>query len=341
MARVVATAPGRIDFGGGWTDVPPYTTERGGTVCNVALDLRATAELRPSPVVVPPADALVRAAWERAGTPAVTLALASAIPIGSGLGGSSAAGVALAAALATHAGAPLAGSALAEWSRETEVHQLGVPGGCQDHFAAAYGGALELACGAATVATPIALDDHVIGALEDRCVVAFTGASRISATTITGVLDAYVARDPEVCDALDAMAWLARDMARALREGDVDLLGTLVHEHWAHQRALHPAITTDTIDAIAHDAQVAGALGTKALGASGGGCVVVIARDDRIREVRAAVAAHATLLPMRVARHGVRVTVIDDADDATDRVVHDDVGDAGRDDARRGTDAGR
>ena len=36
--RVYAAA--RIDFGGGWTDTPPYSIERGGTVLNAAVTLR-------------------------------------------------------------------------------------------------------------------------------------------------------------------------------------------------------------------------------------------------------------------------------------------------------------
>ncbi len=38
FVRVEAAA--RIDFGGGWTDTPPYSIERGGTVLNAALTLR-------------------------------------------------------------------------------------------------------------------------------------------------------------------------------------------------------------------------------------------------------------------------------------------------------------
>jgi galactokinase/mevalonate kinase-like predicted kinase len=37
-ARVFAAA--RIDFGGGWTDTPPYSIERGGTVLNAAITLK-------------------------------------------------------------------------------------------------------------------------------------------------------------------------------------------------------------------------------------------------------------------------------------------------------------
>jgi fucokinase len=38
--RVRALASARIDFGGGWSDTPPYSIERGGTVLNAALTLR-------------------------------------------------------------------------------------------------------------------------------------------------------------------------------------------------------------------------------------------------------------------------------------------------------------
>ncbi|MDE3172812.1 MAG: hypothetical protein KGN74_07045, partial [Gemmatimonadota bacterium] len=39
-------APSRIDFGGGWTDVPPYAQMEGGVVCSVAIARYATAALR-------------------------------------------------------------------------------------------------------------------------------------------------------------------------------------------------------------------------------------------------------------------------------------------------------
>lgn len=41
-SRVRVEAPARIDLGGGWTDTPPYSIERGGTVLNAAIMLRGT-----------------------------------------------------------------------------------------------------------------------------------------------------------------------------------------------------------------------------------------------------------------------------------------------------------
>ena len=83
--------------------------------------------------------------------------------------------------------------------------------------------------------------------------------------------------------------------------------GRLVGEHWSHQRTLHPAIPTPLIDTMIADATAAGALGGKALGASGGGCVVAIAAEGREDEVRRAMARHAQVLLVRVAREGFHV----------------------------------
>ena len=289
----------------------PYTTDIGGAVCNVAIELRATATVAATSDTTPftpPADPLIHAAWLRAGKPPVAITLASDIPMGSGLGGSSAAGVAVAAALAALRGEELDPTALAELSRRTETETMGLAGGCQDHYAAAYGGALLLTCGAATMVEQIPLHPQTIEQFEARAMIAYTGESRMSANTITAVMQLYRDDDAETCNALHKMADLATPMAHALRSGDIDRLGELLNDQWQAQRALHPTITTPLIDRIVTSVADAGALGTKALGASGGGCVLVIARADRIAAVRAALSQHATLLPLRVARTGVHLT---------------------------------
>jgi D-glycero-alpha-D-manno-heptose-7-phosphate kinase len=306
---IVARAPTRLDFGGGWTDVPPYADDPGGYVCNVTIARHATVRLGDAAEAGAAAERppLCEAALRRAALPALPVALRSDFPVGAGLGGSSAAGVALAAALARWCGERADPTALAEWSRAVEVEELGIAGGRQDHYAAALGGALGLRFGGGRVeARRLAVSDATISELERRCIVAYTGEARVSALTITGVLDAYARREPRVCDALARMARLAEEMAAALEGGDVDALGTLVGEHWRWQRSLHPAIPTAAIDALLAGAADAGALGGKALGASGGGCVLVVAPAGRVAEVRAAVAAHGTPVDFTIEREGVR-----------------------------------
>jgi D-glycero-alpha-D-manno-heptose-7-phosphate kinase len=304
-----ATAPTRLDFGGGWTDVPPFPQDRGGFVCSLAIERRAavtlTATVPPGSPEPPP---LVRAALAQAGLGGLHVDMHSDFPIGAGLGGSSAAGVALAAATAAWQGRSPGPAELAETSRQIEVEQLGIAGGRQDHYAAAFGGALGLEFGEHVAVHPIALAEGTIRALETRCLVYYTGESRISGHTIRAVLDAYGARRPTVVFALDRMATLARLMALALTHGDLDALGALVGEHWVHQRALHPGITTPRIEALVASTAAAGALGAKPLGASGGGCVVIVAPAERVDAVHAAARERAERLPFRVATTGVHVT---------------------------------
>ena len=315
---LVAAAPTRLDFGGGWTDVPPYAEEQGGFVCNVAITRYATARVGLTPPRVPgfaspPAAAshLIDAALARHDRTDLTATLTSDFPVGAGLGGSSAAGVALTAALRAFAGLDTtshdARDAIAEESRALEVEELGIAGGRQDHYAAAHGGALGIEFGARTVATRIELSPIAAARLEAECIVAYSGESRISADTITAVLDAYRAHEPRVIAALDRMKTLARQMTDALASGDIELLAALVDEHWVHQKALHPAITTDRINAIEGAARAAGAIGLKALGASGGGCVIVFAKSGEQKRVQSAIAPLSQVLPWRVAFDGVVV----------------------------------
>jgi D-glycero-alpha-D-manno-heptose-7-phosphate kinase len=337
MPSLVARAPTRIDFGGGWTDVPPYANEQGGVVCNLAITRYATVHLHgagPDDGIDETRErALADAALRVAALPGVRARLHNDFPLGAGLGGSSAAGVAMMgaieawravardagvtdpatlppAAIPAHLRAvrdqvPADRSALAEASRRVEVEELHIAGGRQDHYAAAYGGALSLAFGEETRVHRLALTRPMVRALEARCVVVYTGQSRISGDTIAAVLDAYAARETRVLTALARMKALAEAMADALVAEDVDALGMLVGEHWVHQRALHPSITTPLIDRILDVATAAGAIGGKALGASGGGCVLLVAAHGFEEPVRRAVESLATPLPFSVDQQGL------------------------------------
>jgi D-glycero-alpha-D-manno-heptose-7-phosphate kinase len=314
MSRTVTVrAPTRLDFGGGWTDVPPYAEEAGGFVCNVAISRYATVRVTSNDESAPASPAGPRGA-EHALVDAVArhlrvhdanIRLSSDFPLGAGLGGSSAAGVAAVAALSAWQGKTLALDELAETSRTVETDELGIAGGRQDHYAAAYGGALALRFGQHVNVSRIALDASTADELARRCLLIYTGQSRISGDTIVGVLSAYRTGDAGVVGAMKGMRELAEKMPAALERADFDCLGQLVAEQWIQQRALHPRISTPRIDAIVAAASLAGAIGAKALGASGGGCVLVIAQRDRVDDVRDAIAPLGDVLPYRVDTAGV------------------------------------
>jgi D-glycero-alpha-D-manno-heptose-7-phosphate kinase len=309
---IVVRAPTRIDFGGGWTDVPPYSDEVGGFVCNLAISRYATVTVSRGGTASAPAEehfadrSIADAAARRFRLSDAWIRVQSDFPVGAGLGGSSAVGVAAIGALAAARGEKMNPSALAELSREIEISDLGIAGGRQDHYAAAYGGGLGLRFSAGRVdVREIGLSLKARTEIEKRCLVIYTGQSRISGDTITAVLDAYRNKDPDVLNALRNMREIAERQADALSTANIDLLANLVDQQWKHQRSLHPAIPTERIDDIIARAKAAGAIGSKALGASGGGCVLVIAAMNRVAQVRAAIEPLGELLPYTVAKEGV------------------------------------
>jgi D-glycero-alpha-D-manno-heptose-7-phosphate kinase len=284
----------------------------GGFVCNLAISRYATVsvargERRDTRNDSNAADlAIANAATRRFDVHDVTVSVRSDFPIGAGLGGSSAAGVATVAALAAACGETMTPTAIAELSREIEIGDLGIPGGRQDHYAAAYGGALGLRFSANHVdVQPIPLTAQVRAQIEERCTIVYTGQSRISGETINAVLGAYRQGVPRVLNALQHMRANAEQIAVALGAGDLDRIASLVSEQWAHQRSLHSAIPTPLIDEIISKARGAGAIGAKALGASGGGCVLLIAGEGRSDDVRTVVASLGEVLPFTVATRGV------------------------------------
>ena len=316
IRMVKVRAPTRLDLGGGWTDVPPYCEEEGGFVCNVAIARYATATITADSAAAVPTDGntdthaaadapLVRAACKRARVEGVRVAIESDFPVNAGLGGSSAASAALLGAFAVWRGEPWNHREIAEEGRRIEVEELGIAGGRQDHYAATHGGALALTFSDRVALRRIAMAAPTRAEFERRAILLYTGESRISGSNITEVVRAYRNRDARVIIALGRMRALAEQIGKALKGGDLDGVGTLMGEHWEHQRALHPAIPTPLIDEIVRRAAGAGALGSKAMGASGGGCVLVIAGAGAVDSVRAAIAPLGTMVPFTLDTAGL------------------------------------
>ena len=284
--------------------MPPYCDREGGFVCNVAITRYSTATLQHRGGSDEPP---VRAALKRSGLSGHGVTLKNEFPTGAGLGGSSAASAAILGATKRFRDEPIDRAWIAEEGRRIEVEELGVAGGRQDHYAATHGGALALTFDTAVSVRRITLSKSHGAELVRRSILVYTGESRISGDTIQAVLGAYEAGDERVLGALSRMKALGRQMASALESGDIDALGSMVGEHWEHQRSLHPSIPTPRIDEIVRVAKDAGALGSKAMGASGGGCVLVIATADSVAQVRAAVEQLGSVLTFALDEQGLEI----------------------------------
>ncbi len=323
-----AAAPVRLDFAGGWTDVPPYSAREGGMVVSAAVQLHAYAEvvLRDAGYVLISKDleaasefpdaaalqgdgplALLRAGLRLLKAAPCSLATRSDAPPGSGLGSSGAIDVALVAALAAASGRRTTVREVADLACRLEAEEAGIPGGRQDQFTAAFGGFLQLTFRDpdATV-EPLVLDPEFAAELERRMLLCYTGASRFSGDTIGRVMRGYEQGDAAIAGALHGLRRVADDMAGALRAGNLARVGALFSENWRLQQVLDPGMSTPEMAKLERAMVDAGSLGGKAAGSGAGGSMFFLAPDDP-RPAREAVGRLGMrLLPVRWALMGVR-----------------------------------
>jgi D-glycero-alpha-D-manno-heptose-7-phosphate kinase len=325
-----ATAPLRLDFAGGWTDVPPFSTREGGVVVNAAIGLRAHVELKLGGLLLRLVSEELGETLECANSgglvagnklPLLTAALRMFpvlggftlttrcdAPPGSGLGSSGALGVALVAALTRARQDALAQQDIADQAWQVETIEAQLPGGKQDQYGAALGGVHRLSFRDPDVGVePLTLDPAFAAALERQILVCYTNKSRVSGDTISRVMGAYERRDAKVTGALRAMKDVGNAIAEALRAADLARVGALLNENWTHQQALDPGMRTPEMAQLEDAAAKAGTLGGKAAGAGAGGSMFFVMKGAA-RDAAAAVTAStgAKVLPLVWSPHGVQ-----------------------------------
>ena len=332
VRSATAAAPTRIDLAGGTLDIWPISQMIvDATTVNVAVRLMARASVTPrrdrklevvsvdrgrrtlfdlplGPAAFRgPLSWLVRLADAFAPGVPLTLACRAEAPAGAGMGGSSALGVAIGAALARATGQAPGRDALLQRVMNLETREIRVPTGQQDYLAALWGGLSAFRydpAGVVREALPGARD------LESRLVLAYTGQPRQSGFSNWDMFRRYIEREAATVKRMERIAALSREMRDALRAGKLDDAGRVLGEEGRLRYSLAPSVATDLLKEADRAARAAGALGAKVCGAGGGGCMVAFAKEGRRDAVARAIAGTgASLLTVRVASRGVVVTV--------------------------------
>ena len=208
-------------------------------------------------------------------------------PAGSGLGTSASMGVALVGALSKLNGSTLLPYELAELASSIERHELNILGGKQDQYASALGGINFMEFFGEEVKTSrLQLSHDIIYELAKNLVLCYTGKSRLSSNIHQNVVNAYLGKDMETLDAIRNLRQITLDMKNTLLKDDLFSFGQLLNENWKNQKRLHPSVTNSQIDSLFDIALNNGAIGGKACGAGGGGCLMFFCFPDREHVVR-------------------------------------------------------
>jgi len=322
MSIYRARAPLRLGLAGGGTDVSPYCDQFGGAVLNATISLFAHTTLETSKdncirfiaqdlgvVEEFPLDAPVpetnklelhRGVYNRmirdyrgGKREPITLVTHCDAPAGSGLGSSSTMVVSMLRAFDEAWGLALGEYDLAQLAYAIERVDIGLHGGRQDQYAAAFGGFnfMEFQETGQVLVNPLRVRHDVISELESSLILFFTGKSRSSAAIIEEESRNVREKNEDAMDAMHRTKQEAFHMKAALLRGQVQGMGEIMKEAWAQKKRLARSISNSMIDGLYDAALSEGAYCGKVSGAGGGGFMMFLADPSRRLRVEEALSA--------------------------------------------------
>lgn len=270
---VTASAPLRISLLGGGTDVEPFASQFGGIVINFTINLRQHVTLYTDkdtkmfqeslfPDKSQP-KFLTDLLKEFKIMPPYIIHSSCDAHLGSGLGSSAAAAVALLCAIKKLKGMNLSLPMIANSAWDAETH-MGWYGGKQDQYATTYGGWNVMEFGSDVRVNPLARG--FVEPLKDSMVLFYTGERKIKQPQ-----EKFREPTKKQIYALNQIKELAVGSLDYIVKGDSQKLGGLLDLAWQQKKDSNQNVSNPQIDTIYQHAKDAGAFGGKVCGSGSGG----------------------------------------------------------------------
>lgn len=304
-------APLRLGLAGGGTDLSPYCDIHGGAILNATIGRYAYAHLSfrddnklffsahdvKQDDIIPlaaelPLDTglpLHRAVYNRMARDflrgrihAISVTSMVDAPVGSGLGASSALVVALIEAYRATFGLPLGRYDVARLAFEIERIDLGMTGGRQDQYAAAFGGLnfMEFLPGDRVVVNPLRISPPYLYEFEASLVVCFSGQSRASAI-IQDQVKAVTHSDKEALAGMHQLKSDATEMKQSLLLGDIQQVSEILNRSWQAKQRTSGLVSNSAVERVFELARKNGAVAGKISGAGGGGFLMLMTDPEQ------------------------------------------------------------
>lgn len=328
-------APLRLGLAGGGSDVSPYSDLYGGLILNATINLYAYCTIEETDdgkIVIDSIDSdcrevypltpcleidgraiLVKGVYNRVVkdfniTPrAFKITTYNDAPAGSGLGTSSTMVVCILKAFVEWLGLPLGDYEIARLAYEIERIDLGLSGGKQDQYAAAFGGFnyMEFLQNDIVIVNPLKIKRWIIDELEASMLLYFTGASRESAKIIDEQKKNTTEGNEDAIEAMHQIKQSARDMKLAILKGDIDGFADILRIGWENKKKMASHITNPMIQEAMDVAMASGAKAGKVSGAGGGGFIMFVVEPTRKKEVEKALSSlHGFVMPFQFTEGG-------------------------------------
>jgi len=311
-------APLRLGLAGGGSDVSPYSDIYGGLVLNATINLYAYCTIEETDdnlITIDSYDSschksypvgntlpidgdasLIKGVYNRLvkdfgiAVKPFRITTYNDAPAGSGLGTSSTMVVCILKAFIEWCSLPLGDYETSRLAYEIERKDLGLSGGKQDQYAAAFGGFnfMEFLKNDLVIVNPLKIKRWIVDELEASMILYFTGASRSSAAIIDEQRKNTSAGNSTAIEAMHRIKQSAIDMKLAVLKGDTEEFARILGQAWEDKKKMAGAITTPVIQEAMDVALAAGAKAGKVSGAGGGGFIMFVVDPSRKKEVEKA-----------------------------------------------------
>jgi len=202
----------------------------------------------------------------------------SAIPVGAGLGSSAAVVASVTAAVSALLGLEFSKQEIFRIAFEAEKIVQGTPSGV-DPAIATFGGTLLFQVD--TGFKPLEVETDIPLVIGDTGV---ERSTKIQVEKVRETMDSF----PQIADSLrKAAREIVLRAVAALQENALETLGRLMNIN--HALLYGIGVSDESLEWLTNAARKAGALGAKLTGAGGGGCMVALARPERLENVSEAI----------------------------------------------------
>lgn len=311
-------APLRLGLAGGGSDVSPYSDIYGGLILNATINLYAYCTIEETESDLITIDSIdsgcsesypLSSSLEINGKAILIKGVYNRIvkefniiprgfkittyndaPAGSGLGTSSTMVVCILKAFVEWLSLPLGDYEIARLAYEVERIDLGLSGGKQDQYAAAFGGFnyMEFLQNDIVIVNPLKIKRWIVDELEASMLLYFTGASRESAKIIDEQKKNTSEGNDDAIKAMHQIKQSAIDMKLAVLKGDIDGFADIIRTGWENKKKMASHITNPKIQEAMDVALASGAKAGKVSGAGGGGFIMFVVEPTRKKEVEKA-----------------------------------------------------
>lgn len=334
---LLSKTPVRIAFGGGGTDVEPYSSDHGGYVINATIDyyFRSMLNKRPDGAIkifsndkfAPyhfeklkeltlsdiDSDLIKAIIYKMQPKLGMDIYIHGEPPKRAGLGASASLATCLIAGISNLQNRSISKDNIAESAFNVEDEILDNPGGRQDQYAAIHGGLNEIEfLGEDNVkVNKINVSNSFLNELKKRIVLYYTGEPHTSGNIVGEQVNSYLNDKERAKSSLDTLKNIAYRMRDAIKSEDFEQMGVLLTKDLKEKTKFNHLLTTKHMEKLHDKVMAYGGLGGRVCGAGGGGCMFwIVPPNKRERIIEKLKDSPGKVLPFTFVKKGLRLSFI-------------------------------